>query len=61
MEAAQVNEAFAEAERRYNRTECRDCRGCSTFALINMGVIVVSCQDCGGATRKGRLVQPATA
>ncbi|WP_149183990.1 hypothetical protein [Streptomyces sp. TRM49041] len=55
MNADQVNAAFTHVQQRFNRTPCRECRGRNTVALIIMGAVIVSCEDCGGATRKGQL------
>ncbi|MEW2083482.1 hypothetical protein [Streptomyces sp. NPDC005283] len=60
MDAKQVGQAFASIER-FRRTPCRECQSRQTVPLINQGVVIVSCENCGGATPKGRLVQPATA
>ncbi|WP_326648372.1 MULTISPECIES: hypothetical protein [unclassified Streptomyces] len=60
MDAIQVGQAFASIER-FRHTRCRECQSQQTVPLINQGVVIVSCENCGGATRKGRLAQPATA
>ena len=55
MNADQVNRVFAWAERRFNGSPCRECQGRSTVAHIVQLAVIVSCEDCGGATLKGRL------
>ncbi|WP_149184698.1 hypothetical protein [Streptomyces sp. TRM49041] len=55
MNADQVSAAFAYVQQRLNRTPCRECRGRNTVALIHERAVIVSCEDCGGATRKGQL------
>ncbi|MGW7367450.1 hypothetical protein ACWGI8_29520 [Streptomyces sp. NPDC054841] len=56
MNADQVTNAFAYVHRQFARTPCRECRGRNTVALVYEGAVIVSCEDCGGATRKGQLV-----
>ncbi|MGW7363061.1 hypothetical protein ACWGI8_06415 [Streptomyces sp. NPDC054841] len=57
MNAEQVAKAFAHVQQRFGRTPCRACRGRNTVALVYEGAVVVSCEDCGEATRKGQPVQ----
>ncbi|MGW7366461.1 hypothetical protein ACWGI8_24255 [Streptomyces sp. NPDC054841] len=59
MNAEQVNQAFARVQQRFARNPCRECRGHNTVALVYEGAVIVSCENCGGATRKGRLVGSA--
>ncbi|HET9326437.1 MAG TPA: hypothetical protein VFQ05_06690 [Candidatus Eisenbacteria bacterium] len=58
MQASQVSEAFARAGQQFSRTPCRECRRSNTYAVIYQGAVVVTCEDCGGATRVGRLPSP---
>ncbi|NUK07447.1 hypothetical protein HRW18_05345 [Streptomyces lunaelactis] len=62
MDTRQVGQAFASIER-FRGTACRECQSRQTVPLLYEGVVVVSCENCGGATRMGRLAQsaPATA
>jgi translation initiation factor 2 beta subunit (eIF-2beta)/eIF-5 len=62
MDASQVAQAFRWIEQ-FRHTPCRECRSRQTFPLIYEGVVIVSCEDCGGSTPKGRLTKrtPTTA
>ncbi|HEY9367270.1 hypothetical protein [Streptomyces sp.] len=55
MNATQVGKAFAHVQQWVNRTPCRECRGANTVAVVYESAVIASCEDCGGATRKGRL------
>ncbi|MGW7361996.1 hypothetical protein ACWGI8_00860 [Streptomyces sp. NPDC054841] len=55
MNAQEVTAAFAHVQKQFSRTPCRECRGRNTVALVYEGVVIVSCESCGGATRKGQL------
>ncbi|MGW8954660.1 hypothetical protein [Streptomyces sp. NPDC055709] len=55
MNAEQVTAEFAHVQKQYNRAPCRECRGRNTVALVYEGAVVVSCEDCGGATCKRQL------
>lgn len=59
MDASQVAAAFR-AIQQFRGTPCRECQSRQTVPLIYEGVVIVSCEDCGGATRKGRLMAPAS-
>lgn len=50
-----VNEAFGFVWRHFNGTECWECKGRSTVASIISGVVIASCEKCGGATPIGPL------
>ncbi len=52
-----VNEAFRFVECRFNGTPCWECNRRSTIASISEGVVVVSCEGCGGATLIGPLAR----
>lgn len=60
MNAAEVGKAFAHVQQRFSRTACRECRGPNTVAYVYEGVVIASCEDCGGATPKGRLAPAGT-
>ncbi|MER5465934.1 hypothetical protein ABT010_35820 [Streptomyces sp. NPDC002668] len=60
MEAKQAGQAFASIEQ-FRHTPCRECRSRQTVPLICQGVVIVSCEKYGGATRKGRPEQSAPA
>ncbi|MGW7363270.1 hypothetical protein ACWGI8_07545 [Streptomyces sp. NPDC054841] len=56
MNAQEVTAAFAHVQKQFNGSPCRECKGRNTVALVVYGgAVVVSCETCGGATRKGRL------
>ncbi|MFG2334658.1 hypothetical protein ACGFMM_34345 [Streptomyces sp. NPDC048604] len=55
MNTAEVGRAFGHVQQMLSRTPCRECRGTNTVGYIIEGAVIVSCEDCGGATRKGRL------
>lgn len=57
MDSATVSRAFAFVERRYSRTPCRECKGRKTIGTICQGIVIASCEECGGATRIGPLVR----
>jgi translation initiation factor 2 beta subunit (eIF-2beta)/eIF-5 len=62
MDASQVVEAQRCIEQ-FRHTPCRECQSRQTVPLIYQGLVIVSCENCGGATPKGRLSgsAPATA
>ena len=60
MDAHQVDAAHRSIQQ-FRGTACRECQSRQTVPLIYEGVAVVSCENCGGATRKGRLTQSALA
>ncbi|MFG3498605.1 hypothetical protein [Streptomyces sp. NPDC047928] len=55
MDSDCVTRRFTEARRLYGDAPCGECRGSGTITLVYEGVVVVSCPDCGGATRIGAL------
>lgn len=60
--ADEVGGAFSFVQRTYRGTPCRECKGRSTVGTIYLGMVLASCEDCGGATRIGplaRVVPPA--
>ncbi len=52
-----VNEAFRFVECHFNGTPCWECNGRSTIASIISGVVIASCDKCGGATPIGPLAR----
>lgn len=62
MDANQVAAAHRSIQQ-FRHTPCRECQSRQTVPLLYEGAVIVSCENCGGATRKGRLAQsaPATA
>ncbi|NUL05994.1 hypothetical protein HRW07_22735 [Streptomyces lunaelactis] len=60
MDANQVDAAHRSIQQ-FRGTPCRECQSQQTVPLLYEGAVIVSCENCGGATRKGRLVELATA
>lgn len=54
MDASQVDAAHRSIQQ-FRGTPCRECLSRQTVPLIYQGVVMVSCESCGGATRKGRV------
>lgn len=52
MNSEEVDRAFRIASQ-FNGFQCRECKGNQTVGLVYLGVIVVSCENCGADTRKG--------
>lgn len=57
MNNAQVQMAYSRIGRQYDRTPCRECRGDQTMAVLMGDRVIVTCEECGGATPK-RLLAP---
>ncbi|WP_432155770.1 hypothetical protein [Streptomyces sp. bgisy153] len=55
MNCTDVSAAFTFVERTYGRTPCHHCKGRQTIGTICQGVVIASCEDCGGGTRIGAL------
>lgn len=60
MDASQVAAAHSSIQQ-FRGTACRECQSRQTIPMIYQGVVIVSCESCGGATPKGRLVSSAPA
>ncbi|WP_418957238.1 hypothetical protein [Streptomyces tritici] len=58
MNAADVGRTFMHVQQRLSGTPCHECRSRNTDAYVYELAVIVSCRDCGGATRKGRMVAP---
>jgi hypothetical protein len=52
MDTQQVEQAFRYAAQ-YNGSQCSHCGGNRTLGVVYMGVVVVTCEMCGGDSRKG--------
>ncbi|MER7577188.1 hypothetical protein [Streptomyces sp. NPDC126514] len=57
MDSATVSRAFTFVEGRFSGTPCWECKGRETIGTIYQGIVIASCEGCGGATRIGPLAR----